>query len=265
MKKQWILLSMVSAIFCASAFGELVSKEIEYEAQGVSMKGYLVYDDAIAGPRPGVLVVHEWWGLNDYARRRARMLAELGYTAFAVDMYGQGRTAEHPQEAGEFAAAVRTNRPAARARFGAAMEVLRKQDTVLADKIAAVGYCFGGSIVLQMAMDGVDLGGVVSFHGSLNVEYPQDKPAVKAGILICHGAADPLISDPQIAAFKEDLKKADADWQMIYYGKAVHSFSNPEAGDDPTKSSAYDKKADNRSWAAMKQFLSEVFGDAAHH
>jgi dienelactone hydrolase len=244
---------------CGAAVGAIVSEDVEYAAGDVTLKGYLVYDDALTETRPGVLVVHEWWGLNDYARRRARMLAELGYTALAVDMYGQGQNTEHPQQAREFASAVRNNMPAARDRLKAGMETLKKHKTVNPDKIAAIGYCFGGGIVLQMALDGVALDGVVSFHGSLSGVYPDDEPRVKAGILICHGADDPHISAEQIDQFRRELEKADANWQMNIYSGTVHSFTNPDAGDDPSTGSAYNKQADRRSWDAMKRFLEEIF------
>jgi dienelactone hydrolase len=259
MKATLIGLGIAAALLSNAASGAIVSEVVEYEAQGVSLKGYLAYDDAVTGTRPAVMVVHEWWGLNDYARGRARMLAELGYTAFAVDMYGDGKTAVHPKEAGEFAAAVRNNMPVARARFNAAMEVVKKHKTVNPDKIAAIGYCFGGGIVLQMALDGTDLDGVVSFHGSLGGVYPDTKPDVKAKILICHGAEDPHISAAQIEAFMRQLKNAAADWQMNSYGGTVHSFTNPDAGSDPSTGSAYNAAADRRSWDAMKLFLKEIF------
>jgi dienelactone hydrolase len=261
MKAMLIMLGIAAICFCSLASGAVVSEAVEYQAQGVSMKGYLAYDDAIKEKRPGVIVVHEWWGLNEYARRRARMLAELGYTAFAIDMYGEGKNTVHPQEAGEFAAAVRNNMPAARARFNAALDVIKKHETVIPDKIAAIGYCFGGGIVLQMALDGAGLEGVVSFHGSLGGAYPENKPEVKAKILICHGADDPHVTAQQIEEFQRQLSKASADWQMNIYSKAVHSFTNPEAGNDPSKGSAYNKEADVRSWEAMKLFLKEIFYD----
>lgn len=261
MKATRIGLAIAAALICSAASGAIVTEVVEYQAQGVPLKGFLAYDDALSEKRPAVMVVHEWWGLNDYARGRARMLAELGYTAFAVDMYGDGKTAAHPKEAGEFAAAVRNNMLVARARFNAAMEVVKKHKTVNPDKIAAIGYCFGGGIVLQMALDGTDLDGVVSFHGSLGGVYPDTKPDVKAKILICHGADDPHISAGQIEEFMRQLKTAAADWQMNSYGGTVHSFTNPDAGSDPSTGSAYNKAADQRSWQAMKLFLKEIFAN----
>ena len=241
------------------AYGVIVSKDIEYRTDDITMKGYLVYNDVIKGRRPGVIIVHEWWGLNEYARKRARMLAELGYTAFAIDMYGGGKNTEHPEKAAEFAGKVRKNMAAARARFNSALNVLKKEETVLPAKIAAIGYCFGGGIVLQMALDGAPLSGVVSFHGSLGATYPEDKPEVRSKILICHGADDPHVNASQVQQFQQELDKAGANWQMNIYGDAVHSFTNPETGDDPSQGSAYNKQADIRSWEAMKLFFEEIF------
>lgn len=254
-----IIFYVVTMCLSCSAHGEVVEKEIEYQAGDTLMKGYVAYDDGVKGERPGVIVVHEWWGLNEYARKRARMLAELGYTAFAIDMYGEGKNTEHPDEAAKFAAAVRKNMDLARLRFNSALDIIKKQETVLPGKIAAIGYCFGGGIVLQMALDGAPIDGVVSFHGSLGGTHPESEPEVKAEILICHGADDPHVSTAQIEAFQKELDKADANWQMNIYSNAVHSFTNPEAGDDPSRGSAYSRQADMRSWEEMKLFFKEIF------
>lgn len=236
-------------------------QEISYSAGGVTMKGYLAYDDAVQGRRPGVLVVHEWWGHNDYARKRADMLAALGYTALAVDMYGDGRQASHPQDAGKFAGEVMQNMQSAKARFMAALNLLKKHKTVDASRIAAIGYCFGGGVVLHMARAGVDLKGVVSFHGSYGTQTPAEKGAVKAAVLVCHGAADQFISPEEIEGLKKEMQNAGVDFQFISYEGARHSFTNPAADENGKKFNlpiAYNKAADEKSWADMQQFFKRI-------
>jgi len=249
---------------CTAAFGAVQGKEVDYSGGGVTMKGYIVHDDAFEGKRPGVLVVHEWWGLNDYARHRADMLAKLGYTAMAVDMYGDGKQASHPKDAGRFAAEVMSNMDTAKARFLAALKVLKADDTVDPARVAAIGYCFGGGVVLHMARLGVDdLKGVVSFHGSLATRTPAEPGKVKARILVCHGEDDPLTSAKQLADFKEEMDKAGADYEIILYPNAKHSFTNPNA-DHLSKEFGlngigYNAAADKKSWADMQAFLKETF------
>ena len=181
-------------------------KEVEYSIPGVVMKGYLASDESLKGKRPGVLVVHEWWGLNEYARKRARMLAQLGYTALAVDMYGEGKQAMHPQDAGKFSSEILKNFDVAKARFVGAVEFLKKQPLVDPERIAAIGYCFGGGIVLNMARQGIDLKGVASFHGSLVAVAPAQPGAVKAKILVLHGDDDTLVTPEQIESFRQEMK-----------------------------------------------------------
>lgn len=236
---------------------------VEYSAKGVSMKGYLAYDRGIKGKRPGVLVVHEWWGLNDYAQKRARMLAELGYAAMAIDMYGDGKQAEHPDEAGKFSSELMKNFSTAKDRFISAMEFFKKQPVVDSDKIAAIGYCFGGGIVLNMARQGVDnLRGVASFHGSLAAVTPAKQGDVKAKILVLHGADDKFITGEQIEAFKKEMENAGVDFRFIAYPGALHSFTNPEADEYGKKFNipvAYDAEADSKSWNELKRFLQQIF------
>jgi dienelactone hydrolase len=244
----------------AQAQAKIVGKTVEYTAQGVTLKGYLAYDSSIKGKRPGVLVVHEWWGLNDYARKRARMLAELGYTALAVDMYGEGKQATHPDDAGKFSSEVMKNFDMAKARFLAGEDLLKKEPTVDPDRVAAIGYCFGGGVVLNMARQGTDLKGIVSFHGMLMPVKPAEPGMVKAKILVLHGADDKFTTPEQIQAFKDEMTKAGADYKFIAYPGAVHSFTNPEATAYGKKFNiplAYNKKADKESWDEMKKFLAE--------
>jgi dienelactone hydrolase len=226
------------------------------------MKGYLAFDENIKGPRPGVLVVHEWWGLNDYARMRARMLAELGYTALAIDMYGDDKVAAHPADAQKFSSEVLQNFAVAKARFLAGMELLKEKPFVDPTRIAAIGYCFGGGIVLNMARQGVDLQGVVSFHGSLSPVQPAQPGVVKARILVLHGDADRFTTPEQIAAFKKEMEEAKVDYRFISYPGATHSFTNPDADKIAQKFNmpiAYNAEADRKSWEEMKQFLTEIF------
>jgi dienelactone hydrolase len=241
---------------------KIVGKNVEYSAQGVVMKGYLAYDENIKANRPGVLVVHEWWGLNDYARRRARMLAELGYTALAMDMYGGGKQAMHPEDAKAFSSELMKNFDSAKARFMAAMQFLKQQGSVDPTRIAAIGYCMGGGIVLNMAREGMDLKGVASFHGSLTAVKPAQPGVMKAKILVLNGAADKFITSEQIEAFKQEMKSAGADFKFISYPGAVHSFTSPDADELGKKYNmpiAYNAEADKKSWDELKKFLTMIF------
>lgn len=262
MKKIFLSLFLLLA-FCNVVSAEIKTQEIDYKEGGTTLKGYLAYDDATSLKRPGVLVVHEWWGHNDYARKRARMLAELGYVAFAVDMYGDGKKAEHPDEAGAFMKAIDANAALSQARFNAAYEVLKNFELTDSTKIAAVGYCFGGSTVLKMALTGASLTGVVSFHGGFGL--PEELPEagdVKAKILIAHGAEDKFATQEQIDAFKEALDDAEADYDFNVYPGAKHGFTNPEADVFAAKFGmplAYSESADKQSWADMQAFLGKIF------
>lgn len=243
---------------------DLAGEEVSYEADGVTMKGYLVYDKNKQGKRPGVLVVHEWWGNNDYARKRADMLAELGYTALAVDMYGDGKVVSTPEEAQAAAGAVYGNLEGARARFQKAQEILSLHDTVAADDVAAIGYCFGGGIVLHMARTGADLDGVASFHGSLTTKTPAEAGKVEAKVLVLHGAADPMVPPADVEAFKKEMDAAKVDYTLKAYEGATHAFTNPaatEAGKKFNLPVAYDATADQQSWDELKGFLEKIFAD----
>jgi dienelactone hydrolase len=240
---------------------DLRSEDVSYEAGGVTLKGYLVYDAAVEGPRPGVLVVHEWWGQNDYARMRARKLAELGYTALAVDMYGDGKTADNPKDAGALAGGVFGDLEAAKGRFEAARALLADRTDTDGEKIAAIGYCFGGGVILHMARFGVPLSGVASFHGSLGTQAPAKKGAIGCPLLICHGAADPLVPGAHVEAFKKEMAEAEAVYEFHAYPGATHAFSNPAAtavGEKFGLPVAYDESADTQSWAELVKFLERV-------
>jgi dienelactone hydrolase len=265
MKKLLIELAVLTLVLgvtiVADAKPEVQGKTVEYNAQGVVMKGYLAYDENIKGKRPGVLIVHEWWGLNEYARKRARMLAELGYSALAVDMFGEGKQAMHPDDAGKFSSELMKNFDAAKARFMAAMDFLKQQPTADPARIAAIGYCFGGGVVLNLAREGIDLRGVASFHGSLKGVKPAQPGDVKAKILVLHGADDKFVTPEQIEAFKQEMKAAGADFRFISYPGALHSFTNPEATELGKKFNmpiGYNAEADKESWNETKGFLNTV-------
>jgi dienelactone hydrolase len=243
----------------ATAFAALKTEIIEYKHGDVMLEGYLAYDDSVAGKRPGVLVCHEWWGHNDYARKRAEQLAALGYVAFALDMYGEGVTAKDAKEAGEKSGAFKKDRSLMRARAMAGLDVLRRHPKVDADNLAAIGYCFGGTVALELARAGADLKGVVSFHGGLDTPDPADAKRIRCKILVLTGADDPVVPKEQVAAFEEEMKKANIDYKLISYPGAVHGFTNPANGDDPKKGVAYNKDADEKSWEEMKAFFDKIF------
>ena len=258
-----IAFALVALTIAIESNADIVTREVSYKQGETVMKGMIAYDDAIKTQRPGVLVVHEWWGHNAYARKRARMLAELGYTALAVDMYGDGKTADHPEDAGQFSSAVGGNPPLAKARFDAALDTLKQQPTVDADNIAAIGYCFGGGIVLGMARMGTEIDGVVSYHGSLATQSPAKKGDIKTRIRVFNGADDPFVKPEQIEAFKQEMEAAGADYRFVNYPGAVHSFTNPDADATGKKFNlplAYDKAADEDSWKQTQEFFKEIFG-----
>jgi dienelactone hydrolase len=262
MKRMFIAALFVLGLSPA-AQAAIKGEAIDYKAGDTVLKGYLAYDDAIKGKRPGVLVVHEWWGHDEYARMRARMLAELGYTALALDMYGDGKQAHHPSDAGKFSGEVRKNMAIATKRFDAALAILKKHPSVDPNNIGAIGYCFGGAIVLEMVRQGKDLKGVVSFHGNLTTEQPAQAGKVKAKILVLTGADDPFIPAAQIEAFKKEMDAAKADYRIVSYPGARHSFTSKEADNNSKKFNlpalAYNAEADQKSWAEMQGFFKKIF------
>ena len=256
------LTCLLMLLAAAAAHAELKTETIDYQAGATRMSGYLAYDDAVSGPRPGVLVVHEWWGHNDYVRRRAEMLARLGYVAFALDMYGDGKAAEHPDTAMGFMKEVVGNMPEAERRFNAARAVLARQPGVDPDRIAAIGYCFGGGIVLHMARAGADLDAVVSFHGSLGTEQPAQPGDVKSRVLVFNGADDVMVPPEQVQAFEREMTAANVSYELVNYSDVKHGFTNPAADsfaarfDMPLE---YNAQADAASWTRMQAFLHQVF------
>ncbi len=259
-----ILLSLLLLVVNATRVdAKIVTKSIPYLHESTELEGYLAYDDSLQGKRPGVLVVHEWWGLNDYARHRAEQLAALGYVAFALDMYGKGKVTNDPKQAAEWAQKLYSNLTLLRQRAGAGLQVLVKEPNVDPGRIAAIGYCFGGTTVQQLAYSGADLRGIVSFHGSLIAPSEEEAKAVKAKILICHGAADPLTSQEALQNYLAGMGKSHLDWQMVFYGGAKHSFTNPDADKAGMEAFGYNKLADQRSWVHMKTFFDEIFASGS--
>lgn len=238
------------------------SETIRLSAEGTDLQSYLAYDDANDARRPGVMVIHEWWGLNDYIRRRVDQLAKLGYAALAVDMYGNGEVADNPDDAGRLMNGVLSDITKAESRMGAALEYLQSHDRVDAQRIAAIGYCFGGAMVLHAARTGMPLSGVVSFHGALGSAHKPAPGEVRAKVMVCHGADDSLVPEADVAALKDEMKAAGADLRFIAYPGALHGFTNPDADANGKKYGlplAYDKDTDARSWQQMQAFFKEVF------
>lgn len=250
----------VLAASVISAEAEVKTKAVEYRHGEVLLEGWMAWDDAAKEKRPGVLVIHEWWGHNAYVRKRAEQLAAEGFVAFALDMYGKGVLETTFEGAGKQAGKFKDDRKLMRERARAGLDALAKDEHVDAKRLAAMGYCFGGTVALELARDGADLAAAVSFHGGLATPMPAEAGKVKAKVLVCHGADDKFVPDEEVAGFEEEMRKAGADWQLVKYSSAVHGFTNPDAGNDPKKGLAYDEKADRRSWRAMKDLLAEAFG-----
>jgi dienelactone hydrolase len=238
---------------------EIVEKDVTYEFDGEKYTGRLVYDDALEGPRPGVLVIHEWWGLSDYEKRRARMLAELGYVAFAADIYGTGKLTDDPEQAEQWMSWVTADPAEWRERVRAALDQLLVGGRVDPARVAAIGYCFGGATVLQAAYGNLPLAGVVSFHGALPAAPEEAKGKIGPRILAFHGAADPFVAPEVAAGFQAALEEAGADWEMVVFGGVRHSFTNPGADQRGMEALKYDADADLRSWAGMQEFFREIF------
>ena len=255
------LIALVSVIvlFASTAAAEVQTKQIDYKQGDTVLQGFLAWNDTIKGKRPGVLIVHEWWGHNDHVRYQAKRLAEAGYVGFALDMFGKGKVTTHPKEAQAFMAEAKKDPALLKARFQAALEQLKQDPHVAVDRIAAIGYCFGGSVVLDEARAGADLDAVVSFHGALATDHPAQPGKVAARILILTGAADPFVPADQVAAFTKEMKAAGANFHLVSYPGAKHGFTNPDVGKARLDALAYNAEADQQSWAAMLAFFKEVF------
>ena len=251
----WVFITTGAGIAAA----KVQTKTIAYTHHDVQLQGLMAWDDSNTGKRPGILVVHEWWGLNDYARKRAEQLASIGYVAFALDMYGKGKVTDHPDQAGKWMKAIQANTKSWQGRALEGLKILKASEQVDPNRLAAIGYCFGGATVLQLAYSGAPVKGVVSFHGSLPIPNETEATRTKAKILIAHGNADPFLTDTHIQQFRSTLDQAKLDWQMVLYAGARHSFTNPGAGQFGMKALKYDKKADERSWRHMQIFFEEIF------
>ena len=236
------------------------TQDIDYRDEAVNLRGYLAFDEKAAGRRPGVLVFHEGLGLGDFAMARARMLAELGYVALAADMFGDRRQARNLQEVANLVGSLRNQPETLRARGRAALATLAALPQVDTNRIGAIGFCFGGSVVLELARDGADLRAIVSFHGVLATKLPAVSGRVKASVLVCTGADDPLAPREQVKALEDEMRAADVrDWQIISYGNTLHGFTNPAADGSMMRTALYSAQADRRSWASMRSLFEEVF------
>ncbi len=246
-------------VFSSAAVAGVQTKEVYYKQGETVLQGFLAWDDTVKDKRPGVLVVHEWWGHNEHARYQAKRLAEAGYVGFALDMFGKGKVTTHPKDAQAFVGEAKKDPAVIPARFRAALEFLKQDPHVAADHIAAIGYCFGGSVVLDAARSGADLDAVVSVHGALATKSPAGNGAVRSRILVLTGAADPFVPADQVAAFTQEMKAAGAKFQVVSYPGVKHGFTNPEAGKAGMDALEYNAEADKKAWAAILEFFKDVF------
>jgi dienelactone hydrolase len=243
----------------SSAFAEIRTASVDYSEGSTRLQGFVAYDAKLKGKRPGILIVHDWNSIDEYERGRARQLAAMGYVAFAADIYGKGVRPKNQQESAAESGKYRNDRALLRARVLAGLQELRRNQRVDRNKIAAIGYCFGGTSVLELARSGADVRGVVSFHGGLSTPTPADAQNIKGKVLVCHGDIDPFVPHTEVDAFLKEMRDAKVDYQFIAYANAVHSFTEPKAGSDPSKGQAYNRLADMRSWVHMKDFFREIF------
>ena len=234
------------------------TETVEYKQGDTTLAGFLVYDDSVKGARPGVLVVHQWFGLTDYEKHRAEMLAQLGYVAFCADIYGKDNRPKDVKEAGALSGKYKGDRALLRARVNAGLDVLKKNELVDTKRVAAIGYCFGGTTAIELARSSADLNGVVSFHGGLDSPTPADGKNIKCKVLALAGADDPFQKPDDLTAFESEMRDNKVDWQIVFYGGAVHAFTQPDPG-FVNAGAKYNEKADKRSWEAMKTFFAEIF------
>ncbi|MEP6669729.1 MAG: dienelactone hydrolase family protein [Chthoniobacter sp.] len=253
------LAAIALATFTASAQAKIKTEVVEYKSGDTTLQGFLAYDDANAQPRPGVLLIHDWMGVEGYAESRAKQLAELGYVAFAADIYGKGVRPADPKQAGALAGKYKGDRALYRERLKAGMAQITGNKLVAPGKVAVIGYCFGGTGALELARSGAALKGVVTFHGGLSTPTPADAKNIKCPVLILHGADDPFVNPDEVAAFKKEMEDAKVKYTFIAYPGAVHAFTRPDVGTDNSKGVAYNEAADKKSWAEMKKFFSQIF------
>jgi dienelactone hydrolase len=257
MKIYFILL--LGILLMKNSAAAIKTETVEYKQGEALLEGFLVYDDALAGKHPGVLVIHDWLGISEVTQMRAKQLAELGYVVLAADIYGKGIRPANAQEAQTEAMKYYKDRTLLRDRARAGLDFLSSQKMVDAARLSVIGYCFGGAGALELARSGAPLKGIVTFHGSLSTPTPDDAKNIKGKVLVLHGSDDPFVKQADVTAFMDEMRKGGVDWQLIQYGGAVHSFTDKRAGSDNTKGGAYNEAADRRSWQAMKFFLMEVF------
>ncbi len=258
--KKMVLAIGAMLMFSSLAKAGIRTQQVEYRDGATVLEGYLAYDDSTQTARPAVLVYPEWWGLTDYPKHRAEQLAKLGYVAFVADMYGQGKVTDDPKQAGEWATPFGKDRKMTRQRAQAALDTLLGQKYVDKTHVAAIGYCFGGMVALELARAGAPLAGVISFHGNLSRTPDEGQDNIKAKILICHGGADPMVSPQVLAGFEAEMRETKSNYQINIYSDALHAFTNPEADSHHLPGIGYNEQADHRSWAAAKDFFTEIFG-----
>lgn len=253
---------LLGLVLCATVCVAATKQEsIEYKQGDAALEGLFVYDDAGTDKKPVVIVVHDWmgFGFGGFQQKRCEELAALGYVAFACDIYGKDARPKDKSEAPQFAGKYKNDRALLRARVNAAVEAVKKHPRVDAAKIGAIGYCFGGTTVLELARSGTPAVAVVSFHGGLNTPTPDDAKNIKCKVLALHGADDPFVPPAEVDAFEKEMRDAKVDWQLVSYGGSVHAFTNPAAGNDNSKGAAYNEATNKRSWVAMKNFFEEAF------
>ncbi len=260
MKKSLLFLA---AFIPALASAAVKTQVVEYKQGGATLEGFLAWDDAGQGKRPGVLVAHAWKGLDDFTKTETTRLAEMGYVAFALDIYGKGIRPTDPAECGKQSGFYKSERAILRGRAAAGLKQLQKSKFVDADRLAVIGFCFGGTTALELARSGAPLKGIVTFHGGLSTPTPADAANIKGKVLVLHGGDDPYVKKEEVDAFLDEMKAGKVDWQMNVYSGAVHGFSEPGNGNDPSKGVAYNQQAAERSWEAMTAFFNEIFKTAA--
>lgn len=238
---------------------KIITDYINYKDGDVKLEGYIAYDGSLSGERPAIIVVHDWMGVGDFVKEKCDELARLGYFAFAADIYGKESIPKSKEEAAKQSSIYKQDRELMRRRINIALEELKKNKLVLKDKIASIGYCFGGTVSLELARSGADIKGAVSFHGGLETQNLNEAKNIKSKVLVLHGADDPFVPEEQVNMFQKEMRDASVDLQFISYSGAVHSFTNPKSGNDNSKGAAYNEKADKRSWKAMKLFFDEIF------
>jgi len=247
------------AMFTSSALAKIKTEVVEYKSGDTTLQGFLAYDDANTQARPGVLLIHDWMGVSGYAESRAKQLAELGYVAFAADIYGKGVRPADPKEAAGLAGKYKGDRALYRERLKSGLAQLTANKLVAPGKVAVIGYCFGGTGALELGRAGGDVKGIVTFHGGLATSTPTDAKNIQCPVLVLHGADDPFVKPDEVAAFKKEMEDAKVKYTFIAYPGAVHSFTRPDAGSDNSKGAAYNKEADEKSWAEMQKFFKEIF------